>query len=202
MFSAIEGCSCNISTSTLICFCNNFKTVNLTVVVDGVDEPDSYMCMVVRHQHNVKELLALWVQLSQTGVHSLQSLNQQIKEGKIRWIFSCARAYFCLTLTLTNGKAGPGTKGSCSCSIWYLRYSSTPFCSNTFCSRSVRNKTREETAMVTAFSGFGCRKRQEREWFDGGSRAVMIPWKHRRDKGFEMNGQAYFSPAVKSRPSN
>lgn len=63
-------------------------------------------------------------------------------------------------LTLTNGKAGPGAKGSFSCSIWYLRYSSTPFCSNTFCSRSVRNKTREETAMVTAFSGFGCKKNQ------------------------------------------
>lgn len=61
----------------------------------------------------------------------------------------------CATLTLTKGKAGPGAKGSFSCSIWYLRYSSTPFCSNTFCSRSVRNKTREDTATVTAFSGFG-----------------------------------------------
>lgn len=81
----------------------------------------------------------------------------------------CLRVYVCVTLTLTNGKAGPGAKGSFSCSIWYLRYSSTPSCSNTFCSRSVRNKTREETAMVTAFSGFGCRKRGE-------TRQKLVRW--------------------------
>lgn len=81
----------------------------------------------------------------------------------------CLRVYVCVTLTLTNGKAGPGAKGSFSCSIWYLRYSSTPSCSNTFCSRSVRNKTREETAMVTAFSGFGCRK-------SGETRQKLVRW--------------------------
>lgn len=84
----------------------------------------------------------------------------QIKVCTVIW-HVCERM-FNAALTLTKGKAGPGAKGSFSCSIWYLRYSSTPFCSNTFCSRSVRNKTREETAMVTAFSGLGCRKRRDR----------------------------------------
>ena len=65
-------------------FCKDFETVNLTVVVDGVDEPDSYMCVVVRHQHDVKELLALRVQLPQTVVHGLQSLNQQIEEVRTK----------------------------------------------------------------------------------------------------------------------
>lgn len=133
-------------------------------MVDGVDEPDSYVCMVVRHQDNVEQLFTLWVQLPQSSVHGVQSLSDHSSQQNI-FFFSlyllCLRVYVCVTLTLTNGKAGPGAKGSFSCSIWYLRYSSTPSCSNTFCSRSVRNKTREETAMVTAFSGFGCRKREE-----------------------------------------
>lgn len=141
-------------------------------MVDGVDESDSYVCMVVRHQNNVKQFFTLWVQLPQTSVDSFQSLSsyrsqvrrsRQLK-GRMFGFFVCP-VYVCVTLTLTKGKAGPGEKGSFSCSIWYLRYSSTPFCSNTFCSRSVRNKTREETAIVTAFSGLGCTKtqRQERE---------------------------------------
>lgn len=110
-----------------------------------------------------------------------------------------------MPLTLTKGKAGPGAKGSFSCSIWYLRYSSTPFCSNTFCSRSVRNKTREETAMVTAFSGFGCRKRdmigsaliklnsRNREMSGQEWPIEKMPGKHRRrsDEGFERNGSIF-----------
>lgn len=28
---------------------NNLNSITLTVMVDGVDEPDSYMCVVVRH---------------------------------------------------------------------------------------------------------------------------------------------------------
>lgn len=46
----------------------------LTVVIDGVDESQAYVCVVVGHEHNIKELLALGVKLSQLGVHSLQSL--------------------------------------------------------------------------------------------------------------------------------
>lgn len=138
-------------------------------MVDGVNQPDSYVCMVVRHQNNIKQLFTLWVQFSQTGVHCLQSLlgyrNSQRRSSEQLEKKVC-ELYVCATLTLTKGKAGPGAKGSFSCSIWYLRYSSTPCCSKTFCSRSVRNKTREETATVTAFSGFGCRKREDRKCCD------------------------------------
>lgn len=56
------------------CILNYFIAVKLTVMVDGVDEPDSYMCMVICHQHNVKQLFTLWVQLPQSSVHRLQSL--------------------------------------------------------------------------------------------------------------------------------
>lgn len=49
-------------------------SVKLTVMVDGVDEPDSYVRMVIGHQHNVEQLLTLWVQLTQSGIHCLQSL--------------------------------------------------------------------------------------------------------------------------------
>lgn len=149
---------------------HHLLSVRLTVMINGVDEPDSYVCVVVGHQNDVKQLFTLWVQLPQTSVHFLQSLsgysNSRLRSsGQQKSKLLCYHlirllVYAGVTLTLTKGKAGPGAKGSVSCSIWYLRYSSTPFCSNTFCSRSVRNKTREETATVTAFSGFGCRKRK------------------------------------------
>lgn len=42
----------------------NLISLGLTVMVDGVDEPDSYVCVVVRHQNNIEQLLTLWVQLS------------------------------------------------------------------------------------------------------------------------------------------
>lgn len=43
-------------------------------MVDGVDEADPYVRVVVGHQHDVEQLLALRVQLAQSGVDSLQSL--------------------------------------------------------------------------------------------------------------------------------
>lgn len=46
----------------------------LTVVVDGVDESQADICVVVGHEHDIEELLALWVKLPQLSVHSLQSL--------------------------------------------------------------------------------------------------------------------------------
>lgn len=46
----------------------------LTVIIDGVDEPDPYMCMVICNQDDVEEFFTLWVQLSQTSVDRLQSL--------------------------------------------------------------------------------------------------------------------------------
>lgn len=51
-------------------------------MVDGVDEPDSYMRMVVCHQHNVKKLFTLWVQLPQSSVHRLQSLSEHTNRIK------------------------------------------------------------------------------------------------------------------------
>lgn len=50
-------------------------TTRLTVMVDGVDEPDSYVGVVVRHQNDVKQFFTLRVQLPQTSVHRLQSLS-------------------------------------------------------------------------------------------------------------------------------
>ena len=44
------------------------------MVVDGVDESEADVCVVVGHEHNVKELLTLWVQLPQPSIHCLQSL--------------------------------------------------------------------------------------------------------------------------------
>lgn len=58
-------------------------SVKLTVMVDGVDEPDSYVRMVIGHQHNVKQLLTLWVQLTQPGIHSLQSLTGNGTKRKV-----------------------------------------------------------------------------------------------------------------------
>lgn len=51
-------------------------------MVDGVDEPDSNMCMVVRHQDNVEQLFTLWVQLPQSSVHGLQSLSDYSSQQK------------------------------------------------------------------------------------------------------------------------
>lgn len=44
-------------------------------MVDGVDEPDSHVRMVVRHQNNVKQFFTLRVQLPQTSIDRLQSLS-------------------------------------------------------------------------------------------------------------------------------
>lgn len=97
----------------------------LTVMVDGVDEADPYVRVVVGHQHDVEQLLTLRVQLAQAGVDGLQSLNENTATGtKVRptaaqWakinehILSSQWGS-----TLTRGNAGPGAKGSFSCWIW------------------------------------------------------------------------------------
>lgn len=51
----------------------------LTVVVDGVDESDAYVGMVVSYQHNVKKLLTFWVELPQPVVYCLQCLRKHAK---------------------------------------------------------------------------------------------------------------------------
>lgn len=44
-------------------------------MVDGVDEADPHVGVVVRHQNDVEQLLALRVQLPQASVHRLQGLS-------------------------------------------------------------------------------------------------------------------------------
>lgn len=61
----------------------NSLSVRLTVMIDGVDEPDSHVCVVVCHQNDVKQLFTLWVQLPQTSVHRLQSLSGY-SNGRLR----------------------------------------------------------------------------------------------------------------------
>lgn len=46
----------------------------LTVMIDGVDEPQADVSVVVGHEHHIKQLLALRVNLSQSCIYSLQSL--------------------------------------------------------------------------------------------------------------------------------
>lgn len=50
------------------------KQKQLTVVINGVDESEAHVCVVVGHEHNIEQLLALWVNLPQSCVHGLQSL--------------------------------------------------------------------------------------------------------------------------------
>lgn len=61
----------------------------LTVMVDGVDEADPYVRVVVGHQHDVKQLLALRVELAQSGVDGLQSLTgtqrAKVRPAAARW---------------------------------------------------------------------------------------------------------------------
>lgn len=47
-------------------------------MVDAVDETDTHLSVVVGHQDDVEEVLALRVQLPQPPVHSLQSLDGKV----------------------------------------------------------------------------------------------------------------------------
>lgn len=49
------------------------------MVVYCIDESQANICVVVGHEHNVKELVALRVQLPQSGVYSLQGLQEITK---------------------------------------------------------------------------------------------------------------------------
>lgn len=49
-------------------------------MVDGVDEADPDVRVVVGHQHDVEQLLTLRVQLAQSGVDGLQSLGGTKRE--------------------------------------------------------------------------------------------------------------------------
>ena len=46
-------------------------------MVDGIDESDSYMGVVIGYQDDVKQFFTLWVQFSQTGIHRLQRLTEE-----------------------------------------------------------------------------------------------------------------------------
>ena len=92
-------------------------------MVDGVDEPDAYMCMVVRHQNNVKQFFTLWIQLPQTIVDCLQSL--QCTKGLRKNIHHASlqvltRYFPCVSICLfavwddfdlDEGESGSGGKG-------------------------------------------------------------------------------------------
>lgn len=60
-------------------------------------------------------------------------------------------------VTLTKGNETPGVKGWSSSSSWCATYLSSPSSSNTFLSVTMLNSVREDTAMVTALLGLGCR---------------------------------------------
>ncbi len=52
------------------------QQIILTVVIDGVDQSDAYMSMVVGYQHNIKKLLAVWIELPQPAIYCLQCLRK------------------------------------------------------------------------------------------------------------------------------
>ncbi len=63
--------------------CGNYESrllegqkIILTVVVDGVDQSDADMSMVVGYQHNIKKLLAVWIELPQLAIYCLQCLTK------------------------------------------------------------------------------------------------------------------------------
>lgn len=99
------------------------------MMVDGVDEADPYVRVVVGHQHDVEQLLALRVQHAQSGVDGLQSLTGDtatsgttVRPTSARWKGWGGTKQRCVVevavSTLTKANAGPGAKGSFSCSIW------------------------------------------------------------------------------------
>lgn len=45
-----------------------------TVVINAVDEANSHLSVIVGHQDDVKQLLAVWIELPQPGVDVHQSL--------------------------------------------------------------------------------------------------------------------------------
>lgn len=81
----------------------------LTVMVDGVDEPDANMCMVVRHQNNVEQFFTLRIQLPQTIVDRFQSLSGYSKKDDMK---TCTmQVYKCFT------RFFPWV-GMCLCAVW------------------------------------------------------------------------------------
>lgn len=103
----------------------SFKFQKLTVVVDGVDEADPYVRVVVGHQHDVEQLLALRVQLAQSSVDGLQSLidkhgHRSHSETDVSAMGETTQTHVveAVASTLTKANAGPGANGSFSCSIW------------------------------------------------------------------------------------
>jgi len=73
----------------------------LTVMVDGVDESDAYVGMVVSYKHNVKELLTFWVELPQSVVYCLQCLRKhakyQMKRCRINQYYYKAKSFEIIT---------------------------------------------------------------------------------------------------------
>lgn len=60
-------------------------------------------------------------------------------------------------VTLAKGNETPGVKGWSSSSSWSATYLSSPSSSNTFLSFTMLNNVREDTAIVTALLGLGCK---------------------------------------------
>ena len=72
----VHVCVC-VRVHVCVCVCVRAcvgGVIRLTVVVDGVDKADPHVGVVVRDQNDVKQLLALRVQLPQPHVHRLQRL--------------------------------------------------------------------------------------------------------------------------------
>lgn len=58
--------------------------LELTVIIDGIDEPQSNVSVVVGHQHHIKQLLTVWVNLPQSCIHSLQGLGTRSTETLLK----------------------------------------------------------------------------------------------------------------------
>lgn len=59
-----------------------------TVVIDAVDEANSDLGVVISHQHNIKQLLAVWVKFPQASVYIHQCLsmrNKRFIEDTLQW---------------------------------------------------------------------------------------------------------------------
>lgn len=56
--------------------CQAFRILSsiLTIMVNAIDKSHSYLGMVISHEHNIKELLVIWVELTKSAVDLLQCL--------------------------------------------------------------------------------------------------------------------------------
>lgn len=62
--------------------CTRMLCAELTIVVDAVDQPHPNLRVVVGHEDDVEELLAVGVELAQLRVHRFQRLQHRGQEGQ------------------------------------------------------------------------------------------------------------------------